>query len=76
MSLRPSEDTHVQLVSRIPQATGRGMAEWFQALEAGPSLLRQEERVDWLRTEHDLSHAYAQAIVHEHVKQKAARSFE
>jgi hypothetical protein len=75
MSLHHSEETHQQLLARVPQATGRELPEWFRALEAGPSLLRFEERVNWLRDEHDLAHGHATAIVHEHDKRRAQRSF-
>lgn len=73
MTLHHSEDTHRQLVERIPSATGKQMNEWFGVLEDGPSLSRFDERVGWLRSEHDLSHGQATAIVHEYDKVKAAR---
>jgi hypothetical protein len=75
MSLHHSEATHQQLLARVPQATGRELPAWFRALEDGPSLLRFEERVNWLRDEHNLAHGHATAIVHEHDKRRAARSF-
>lgn len=75
MSLNHSEDTHQQLLARIPTATGRDIPEWFRRLEAGPGLLRFEERVNWLRDEHELPHGYASAIVHEHDKRRSQRSF-
>lgn len=70
-----SEETHAQLLSRIPDATGRDLPQWLQALEEGPGLLRFEERVNWLRAEHALSHGYASAIVHEHDKRRSQRGF-
>jgi len=73
MSLNHSEATHQQLLDRVPTATGRGIDEWFKALEAGPALLRFEERVNWLRDEHGLSHGHASAIVHEHDLRRGAR---
>lgn len=76
MSLHHSQETHQQLVARLPQATGRGLPEWFGALEQGPGLLRFEERVNWLRDEHNLSHGFATAIVHEHDRVRAHRSFD
>ncbi|RZS87335.1 uncharacterized protein DUF4287 [Motilibacter rhizosphaerae] len=75
MSHGHSDETHAQLISRIPTTTGREVGDWLQALEAGPSLLRFDERVEWLRTEHDLPHGYAAAIVHEHDLRRAHRSF-
>lgn len=70
-----SEDTHNQLLARIPTATGRELPEWFKALDDGPALLRFDERVNWLRDEHDLAHGHATAIVHEHDKRRSQRSF-
>ena len=52
MSLNHSEETHRNLVARVPRATGRELPEWFQALEAGPAFLRFDDRVRWLRDEH------------------------
>ncbi len=73
MPLNHSDETHLQLVERVPKATGRDLAEWFKALDDGPALLRFDERVNWLRDEHDLSHGHATAIVHEHDKRRAQR---
>lgn len=70
-----SEQTHQELLSRIPTATGRDLPQWLQALEEGPGLLRFEERVNWLRDEHDISHGYATAIVHEQDLRRSQRSF-
>jgi hypothetical protein len=75
MTLHHSEETHQQLLAKVPEVTGREIPEWFRALEAGPSLLRFEERVNWLRDEHGIAHGHATAIVHEHNKRRAARSF-
>jgi hypothetical protein len=72
MSMPHSEDTHQSLLARIPQATGRDLSSWLSSLEQGPGLLRFEERVNWLRDEHNLPHGYARAIVHEHDKRRAA----
>ncbi len=73
MSLHHSEATHQQLLERVPQATGRDLNDWFHALEAGPSLLRFDERVNWLRDEHNIAHGHATAIVHEHDLRRAQR---
>jgi len=72
MSLPHSEDTHQSLLARIPEATGRDLTQWLATLEDGPGLLRFEERVNWLRAQHELPHGYARAIVHEHDKRRAA----
>lgn len=75
MSLHHSEETHQNLVARIPQATGRDLPQWLQTLDDGPGLLRFEERVNWLRDQFDIPHGHATAIVHEHDLQRAHRSF-
>jgi hypothetical protein len=75
MSLHHSEETHQLLVSRIPEATGRPLHEWFGHLDNGPAFLRFEERVQWLREEFGIAHGHATAIVHEHDKRRAQRSF-
>jgi hypothetical protein len=75
MSLHHSEETHQNLVARIPSATGRALPEWFKAVDAGPAFLRFEEKVNWLRDEHGLAHGHATAIIHEFDKQRAARGF-
>jgi hypothetical protein len=71
--LNHSEETHANLVARLPQATGRAVTDWFSTLEDGPALMRFEERVHWLQDEHELAHGYATAIVHEYDLQRAAR---
>jgi hypothetical protein len=73
MTVHHSEETHRNLVERVPQVTGRGLPEWFHEIERGPSFLRLDERVNWLRDEHALPHGYASAIVLEHEKHRIAR---
>ncbi len=75
MSLHHSEETHTKLIERIPHVTGRELHEWFKTLEDGPAFLRFEERVNWLRDEHGLSHGHATAIIHEHDRRRASRAF-
>ncbi|GAB3423180.1 DUF4287 domain-containing protein [Flindersiella endophytica] len=75
MALHHSEETHQNLLSRIPQATGRELPEWLRALEAGPAFLRFEDRVNWLRDEYGIAHGHATAIVHEQDMLRAHRSF-
>jgi hypothetical protein len=65
-------ETHQQLIARIPEVTGRAIPQWFEALDAGPALLRFEERVGWLKDEHDLPHGYATALVHEFDRKRRA----
>ena len=73
MTLHHSEETHQQLVDRVPNATGKPLKDWFVVVEEGPSFTRFDERVNWLRDEHELSHGYATAIIHELDKVRAAR---
>ncbi len=76
MSLHHSEATHQLLVSRVPEATGRPLAEWFGQLDNCPGFLRFDDKVQWLRDEYGIAHGHATAIVHEHDLHKAHRSFE
>ena len=73
MTLHHSEETHQLLVERVPDATGKPMKEWFVVVDEGPAFARFDDRVNWLRDEHDLPHGYATAIIHEMDKNKAAR---
>jgi hypothetical protein len=66
MSLIHSSATHKSLIARIPLQTGRELVEWFTRLEAGPALMRREERANWLADEHGICDRYAAAIVHEY----------
>ena len=75
MALHHSEETHQNLIARIPSATGREIPDWLKALEAGPSFLRFTDRVNWLRDEYGISHGHARAIVHEHGLRRARLNF-
>ncbi|MFF4408188.1 DUF4287 domain-containing protein [Streptomyces sp. NPDC002536] len=68
-----SDETHRNLLSRIPQCTGREVADWLRTVDEGPSLSRFEEKVSWLRGEHQLAYGHAKAIVHEYDLRRAAR---
>ncbi|GGT47796.1 hypothetical protein GCM10010207_55370 [Streptomyces atratus] len=69
-----SEETHHNLLSRIPRCTGREVSDWLRTVEAGPAL-RFEEKVSRLRSEHDLAHGHAKALIHEYDLRRTARSF-
>ncbi len=71
MSLSHSAETQRNLVSRIPQVTGKALPEWFECIDNGPAFLRFEEQAHWLADEHDLTYGYASAIVWEHVRRRA-----
>jgi hypothetical protein len=73
MSLHHSSETHQSLLARIPEVTGRELADWLHTLDDGPGLIRFDERVNWLRDEHALPAGYARAIVHEHELRRAAQ---
>jgi uncharacterized protein DUF4287 len=73
MSLDYSEETHRNLLSRIPNCTGREVSDWLRMVDEGPALTRIEEKVSWLRSEYDLSYGHAKAIVHEYDMRRAAR---
>ncbi|MFG2501361.1 DUF4287 domain-containing protein [Streptomyces sp. NPDC048441] len=68
-----SEETHRNLLARIPHCTGREISDWLHAVDEGPSLFRFEEKVSWLRTEHNLAYGHAKAIIHEYDLRRAAR---
>ena len=67
-----SAQTHASLLARIPEVTGQGLPHWFACLEAGPGLVRPDERARWLSDEHTLPAAYAAAIVDEHDRRRIA----
>ncbi|MYS23674.1 protein of unknown function [Streptomyces sp. DvalAA-14] len=71
-----SDETHRNLLSHIPQSTGREVSDWLRALADGPSFLRFDEKVSWLRSEHDLSYGHAKAIAHEYDLRRAARNLQ
>lgn len=73
MTLNHSKEIHDGVLQRVPQITGRAIPQWFEMLDEGPALLRFEDRVSWLRGEHDMPLGYAQAIVHEHDLRRVRR---
>ncbi|MEU9702356.1 DUF4287 domain-containing protein [Streptomyces sp. NPDC014870] len=73
MSHAFSEETHRKLLARIPHCTGREVSDWLRTVEEGPSLVRFEEKVSWLRGAHDLAYGHAKAIIHEYDLRRAAR---
>ncbi|MFI6576966.1 DUF4287 domain-containing protein [Nocardiopsis sp. NPDC050513] len=74
MSVTHSPEIHAKLIERVPAVTGRGLPEWFDALDKGPSLLRCSARSTWLADEYSLPHWYAQAIVTEYERRRRNRS--
>ena len=68
-----SEETHRNMLARIPHCTGREISDWLRTVEDGPALFRFEEKVSWLRHEHNLAYGHAKAIIHEYDLRRAAR---
>ena len=68
-----SEETHRNMLARIPHCTGREVSDWLRTVDDGPALFRFEEKVSWLRAEHDLAYGHAKAIIHEYDLRRAAR---
>jgi Domain of unknown function (DUF4287) len=73
LSLTHSPEMHQNLINRIPIVTGLQLREWFNRIESGPAFLRRNERAQWLSDEHDISHGYASAIVHEYEVRRRTR---
>jgi hypothetical protein len=69
-----SAEIHRNLLDRIPHCTGREVSDWLRDLADGPSLVRFDEKVSWLRSEHALSYGHAKALVHEYDLRRAARN--
>ena len=71
------EEIHRNLLARIPDCTGREVADWLRTVDEGPALSRFEEKVSWLRGEHQLAYGHAKAIIHEHDRRRgrAARKY-
>ncbi|CAM5697883.1 hypothetical protein SPURM210S_02921 [Streptomyces purpurascens] len=70
-----SEETHRNMLARIPHCTGREITDWLRTVEDGPALfLCFEEKVSWLRHEHNLAYGHAKAIIHEYDLRRAAQT--
>ncbi|SCF88068.1 protein of unknown function [Streptomyces sp. Ncost-T10-10d] len=67
-----SEETPRNLLSRIPRRAGREVSDRLRTVEEGPAL-RFEEKVSRLRSEHDLAHGHAKALIREYDLRRAAR---
>ncbi len=74
MPAPPSPVTHQRLLDSLPTITGRPVAEWVRAMDDAPGLVRFTERVAWLRSQHQLPHGHASAIVRECDLRRAERS--
>ena len=74
MPVTRSPEIHAKLIERIPEVTGRGLHEWFAAIDKGPGLLKLSDRSTWLADEYDLPQWYADAIVTEYDRRRRDRS--
>lgn len=67
-----SEETHRNLISRVPDRTGRDVSDRLRTVADGPAL-RFEEKVSRPRNGHDLAYGHAKALIHEYDLRRAAR---
>lgn len=67
------EDATQSMIRNLEEKTGKSYAAW-QQIARGSKLAKHGEIVKFLKTEHGLSHGYANLIAHE-VLQSAAGSF-
>lgn len=65
------EDQAATMIARLPETTGRSMDEW-QALVAASGAAKHGEIVKWLKSEHGVTHGYANLIAHRHLSAGAA----
>ncbi|UGQ09347.1 DUF4287 domain-containing protein [Yinghuangia sp. ASG 101] len=68
-----SEETHRNLLARVPSVTGRELPDWFKEIDQGPCFSRFEDRVHWLQDEHSIAHGHATAIMREHDRRRMSR---
>lgn len=65
------EETHRKLLARIPERTGRDVTDWIRVMDDGPAFSRIDDKVGWLRDEHQLAYGHAKAIVLERDRRRA-----
>ncbi|MBL4616768.1 MAG: DUF4287 domain-containing protein [Robiginitomaculum sp.] len=66
MSKSP-EDALETMIANLPEKTGKSLAEWLK-LAAASKLEKHGQIVSHLKTEHGLTHGYANLVAHEHLK--------
>ena len=56
-----SEETHRNLLSRIPHCTGREISDWLRTVDEGPASSASTRRSAGCASEHDLAYGHAKA---------------
>ena len=54
-----------QMIDNLPEKTGKSLDQWLKLL-AGKSLEKHGEIVKWLKSEHGVTHGFANLITHKH----------
>ena len=62
MAQSPDEQT-AKMIDALPATTGKSMPEWL-ALTTGSGKAKHGELVSWLKSEHGITHGYANLIAH------------
>lgn len=69
MAVSPEEQT-AKMVQSLPATTGRSMEQWL-SLTSKSGKTKHGELVSWLKTEHGVTHGYANLIAHYTLKSDA-----
>ena len=69
-------DAMASFERNIEAQTGRSVDGWIGALRGAPGLARHGQMVAWLKSEHSLSHGYANHIAKRALEAEAPRSAE
>ena len=67
------DDAAKKMIANLEEKTGKKLAEWTK-LVAGSGHEKHGQIVKWLKTEHDLTHGYANLVAHESKSSAAAHS--
>jgi hypothetical protein len=65
MATKSPEEMAKSMLANVPEKTGRALEEWFGVLEKA-GLEKHGEMVKLLKTEHSVTHGFANLIVHEY----------
>lgn len=60
------EEQAAAMISNLPEKTGRSMPEWLKAVRA-QGAQKHGEIVKWLKSEHGVTHGYANLITHQYL---------
>lgn len=69
MAQSPEEQT-AKMIEALPTTTGKSIEQWL-ALTAKSGKLKHGELVSWLKSEHGITHGYANLIAHSSLKSDA-----